>query len=285
MGIVLSTIGEVLPYFNLNTSRNGINKLPPEIMMKIFGMLENKDLANVVCVCSRWKELGECLWAWDTLVIERGDLDMLGIKRVEHVEAICVEYDDWSEEELIKLFEFLGRLIKLDYLDMGGISLEAVNPSLLVKPLVETYFVDLSFCELTGEQLNHFFEAIDDSCEIRSLEMKGVDMSAMDKDILAVGANHLEFVNLYQTQLDVEQVTALLREAGRVTQLRALCLDSNTIEGDPILHRVEGEAVDEDIVNEAKKNIGKLNLKYDFDNNPQWSTFKAGKIVCYVTGQ
>ena len=77
----------------------------------------------------------------------------------------------------------------------------------------------------------------------------------------------------------------MLREAGRATQLRALCLDSNTIEGDPILHRVEGEAVDEDVVNEAKKNIGKLNLKYDFDNNPQWSTFKTGKIVCYVTGQ
>ena len=210
---------------------------------------------------------------------------MLGIKRVEHVEAICVEYDEWPEEELIRLIEFLGRLMKLDYLDMGGISIEAVNPSLLVKPLVETYFVDLSFCELTEEQLNQFFEAIDDACEIRSLEMKGVDMSAMDKDILAVGANHLEFVNLYQTQLDVEQVTAMLREAGKATQLRALCLDSNTIEGDPILHRVEGEAVDEDIVNEAKKNIGKLNLKYDFDNNPQWSTFKAGKIVCYVTGQ
>jgi len=230
--------------------------------MKIFGLLENKDLANVVSVCSRWRDLGECLWTWDTLVIRRVDVDMLRIKRVEHVEEIRIEYDDWSEEELNSLFEILERLSKLAYLDMVSISLTHLVPSLLVKSLVKTQFVDLTYCELTGDQLNQLFGALDDECELNSLVMQGVDMYAIDKDILAVGANQLGSVNLFHTQLDVEQVTALLREAGRETKLRFLCLDSNTIGGDPLLHRVVGEAF-EDIVKKASVNIGHIKLKYD----------------------
>ena len=80
-------------------------------------------------------------------------------------------------------------------------------------------------------------------------------------------------------------MTALLRVAGVQTKLLNLYLDSNTIEGDPILHRVDGDAVDQEIVSQAKKNIKNMKLKYDFDNNSQWSTYKSGKIVCYVTGQ
>ena len=112
MANVIGTIKEVMPNFSLNTTKPGINELPPEIMMKIFGYLENKDLANVVSVCSRWRDLGECLWTWDTLFIRREDLDMLRIKRVEHVEEISIEYADWSEEELNSLFEILERLLK-----------------------------------------------------------------------------------------------------------------------------------------------------------------------------
>jgi len=269
-------------------STKGINDLPPEIMIKIFQMMNNKDLSNVVSVCSWWRDMGERLWNWDDgiLIVERCDINMLKIIRVEHVEEILIEYDeDWSDEELNELFETLTNLSKLTYFNMEGIKLTNSDPRLLVNAMVTINTVDLSMCELTDVQLNNMFTAIDETTKLRTLKLKGVDLSAANKDILAAGVNKLECVNLYETRLDEGQVTALLTQAGIQTELRVLCLDSNTIEGDPILHRVPGVAVDKEVVRMAKLNIGNLNMKYDFENNSQWDTYKAGSIVCYVTGQ
>jgi len=286
MGIVGSTFKNLLLPSFLTTTSTTIDKMPPEILMKIFSTLNNKDLGNVVSVCSRWRDVGECLWNWDILVIAKDDIEMIGIKRVEHVEEILLEYDeDWPQEGLTKLFESMTRLSKLSYLALDGISVTSLSPSLFVEAVVNIASVDLSFCELTVGQMNLLFDKIDENVKIEYLEMKGVDMSQVDKDSLAAGVNQLEFANLYQTQLSMEQVTALLRESGIQSNLISLYLDSNTIEGDPILHRVDGDAVDQEIVMKAKQNITNISLKYDFDNNPQWSTYKAGKIVCYVTGQ
>jgi len=286
MGIVESTIKNVLLPSFLTTPSTRIDKLPPEILMKIFSMLNNKDLGNVVSVCSRWRDVGECLWSWDILVIAKNEIEMMRIKRVEHVEDLLLEYDeDWSEEELTKLFESISRLPKLSSLSVDGISLTSLSPSLLVEAVMNIASVDLSFCELSVDQLNMLFDEIDENVQLKYLEMKGVDMSCVNMYSLAAGVNQLDFANLFQTQLSMEQVTALLRESGMQTNLIHLDLDSNTIEGDPILHRVDGDAVDPELVKKAKKNINNINLKYDFDNNPHWSTYKAGKIVCYVTGQ
>ena len=230
--------------------------------------------------------MGECLWNWDILVIGRGDVEMIGIKRVEHVEKLLIEYDDdWSEGELNELFELLTSLPKLSSLVIDGIQLSPLSPSLFAEAVVNISFVDMSLCEPTAEQLNMMFDEIDENSKLECLEMKGINMSQVDRNSLAAGINKLEFANLLQTKLSMEQMTALLRVAGMQTKLVDLCIDSNTIEGDPILHRVDGEAVDQEIVRQAKKNIMYMNMRYDFDNNPQWSTYKTGKIVCYVTGQ
>jgi len=278
-------VSETQEYSNIT---KGIDDLPPEILMKIFKMMNNKDLSSLVSVCRGWRDMGEPLWNWDDriLIVERCDLDMLDITRVQHVDEILVEYDeDWSDKELNKLFKALTNLSKLTYLNMEGIQLNSSDPSLLVNAMLAINTVDLSMCELTDEQLDKMFGNIDENCELRTLKLKGVDLSAADEDIFAAGVNKLERVNLYQTQLDERHITALLTQAGRQTCLSVLSLDSNTIDGDPFLHRFPGVAVDKEVVRLAKFNIGNLQLKYDFENNSQWETFKAGSIVCYVTGQ
>ena len=40
--------------------------LPHEMMMRIFQMLDNKDLSNVASVCRKWRKMGECLSAFGT---------------------------------------------------------------------------------------------------------------------------------------------------------------------------------------------------------------------------
>merc|ERR1712098_25708 len=248
-------------------------------------MLDNTALANVVSVCSRWRELGEGLWKWGTVGIDRSELTMLGIKRLEHVKDIMIEIDDWSEEELVMLFEALKKLSKLTYLDMWGFSLKTLDPNLFAQVVTNIKEVIISKCELTESQLNLMFGVIGKSSKLESLQMEGVDSSLVDAEKLATGVNQLKSVNLYKTQLGVKQVTELLKEAGKQTTLHELFLDSNRIDGDPFLHRVDGERVNEDIVEKAKKNIGDLYLNYCFEFNSQWSTFRAGSITCYVTSQ
>ena len=262
------------------------SKMPSEILVMIFKMLDNKDLIKVVSVCSRWRDLGEGLWKWGMLCIDNSDLDMLGIRRLEHVTEIMVDYaNDWSEEELNKLFESIKKLSKLTYIDMWRMPLKLLDPQLFTEVITNTEEVELSKCELTKEQMDMLFDAINGSTKIRSLQMEEVDMSLVDADKFSAGVNQLETVNLRQTQLVVGQMTALLKEAGKKTKLEEVFLDSNTIDGDPILHRVDGESVEKEIVQQAKLNITKFHLKYCFEYNSQWSTFKAGSITCYITGQ
>jgi len=267
-------------------SSNSYSKMPSEILVMIFKMLNNKDLSRVMSTCRRWRDLAEGLWKWGLLCINNSDLDMLGIGRLEHVTEVMVDYsDDWSQEELDKLFQSIRKLSKLTYLDMCWMSLKKLDPKLFTEVVTNIEEVELSKCELTKEQMDMLFVAIDGSTKIKSMQIEEVDMSLVDADKLSAGVNQLESVDMQKTQLGVEQMTALLREAGKQTKLQLAFLDSNTIDGDPILHRVDGERVEMEVVQQAKMNIAKLNLKYCFENNSQWSTFKAGSITCYVTGQ
>ena len=262
------------------------SNLPTEILIMIFKMLDNAALANVVSVCSRWRDLGEGLWKWGTLGIDRSELDMLGIKRVEHVKDIMIEIDDWSEEELVMLFEALKKLSKLTYLDMERVSLKLLDPNVFVEVVTNKKEVMISKCELTECQLNLMFGAIGKSSKLESLRLVGVDLSLVDAEKLAAGVNHLKSVNLYNAQLGVHQVTELLREAGKRTMLDDLFLDINRKDGDPFLHRVvDLERVNEDIVEKAKLNIGDLYWNYCFEFNAQWSTFRAGSITVFVTSR
>jgi len=260
--------------------------MPPEILVMIFEMLDNKDLSKVLLTCRRWRDLGEGLWKWEILYIYSSDLDMLSIRRLEHITEVMIHADDdWSEEELEKLFESMKKLSELTFLDMWGMPLKLVDPKLFTEVVINIEEVDLSKCKLSKQQMDVLFGSINDSTRIKDLQIKEVDMSLVDADKLSAGVNQLETVNMQQTQLLVGQMTALLREAGKQTKLREVFLDSNTIDGDPILFRVDGERVEMEVVQQAKLNIARFNLKYCFENSSQWSTFKAGRITCYVTGQ
>jgi len=280
----IAKLGRVYPLYSYPSF--SYSRMPSEILVMIFEMLDNKDLSKVLSTCRRWRDLGEGLWKWEILYINTSDLDMLSIRRLEHITEVMIDAeDDWSEEDLEKLFESIKNLSELTYLDMWGMPLKLVDPKLFTEVVINIEEVDLSKCELSKQQMDMLFGSINDSTRIKDLQIKEVDMSLVDADKLSAGVNQLETVNMQQTQLLVGQMTALLREAGKQTKLREVFLDSNTIDGDPILFRVDGERVEMEVVQQAKLNIARFNLKYCFENSSQWSTFKAGRITCYVTGQ
>ena len=230
--------------------------LPPEIMRKIFLMLNNKDLSNVVAVCRSWRDVGECAWNWDNHVYSyRSDLDMLAIKRVEHVRKLMInDGDDWSDDDVNKLFETLRNLTKLTCFSMLRSQLTAVDPSLFVNTVLAIDTVVLFFSKLTDEQLSMLFEAIDESSKLKNLELGGIDLSRVGQDILAAGVNKLKRLGLFYAKMDDKQLTALLTQAGKKTNLESLFLLDLFRGRDP------DEVVGKDIVRLAKLNIRDLGL-------------------------
>jgi len=238
----------------------------------IFSTISNKDLGKVMLVCKRWREVGEPLWSWPedypNLRIGRADLNMLGINRVQRIDEITVEKDEWEKEELEELFDSVQRLPKVLVFNMPGIDLTAVDLEVLTEFVTNSCIeiFDMTNCKLTDHQLNKIFGEIDDRWDL-CLKISGVNLCNVDKDTLAVGVNRLLSAEMYQTQLTMQQVTSILTQAGRHTKLEQILMDSNTIDGDHGFESFATQLVDPDIVEQAKQNIYDLILKYDYDFN------------------
>ena len=79
------------------------------------------------------------------LIRGRRDLEMLTINRVQHIRKL--EILSCSEEDLNKLFEIITSLFKLTELDMLGIDLTTLDPSLLVNAILAIKAVGSSSCD------------------------------------------------------------------------------------------------------------------------------------------
>ena len=167
----------------------------------------------------------------------------------------CTEFWSAEPEKLDQFFKSVTRLSNLTRLTVDDLCLTSLRPSLFVDAVINIYSVDLQCIVLTGEQLNMLFSNMNESSKLKELQLDGVDMSQVDIDILAAGVNKLKFADLYWTHLSIDQVTALLREAGKQTELTTLHLETDSIEEDVILHRVSGYTVEQEVVNQAKKKI------------------------------
>ena len=166
MNTVASTSNDILMPSFLTATTIGINEMPPELLMKMFSLLDNEDLANVVSVCTRWRDVGEGLWNWDLLIIGKGDLEMMEIKRVNHVKCVdidCTEFWSAEPEKLNQFFKSVTRLSKLTRLTVDDLCLTSLRPSLFVDAVINIHSVDLQCTVLTGEQLNMLFSNMNEN--------------------------------------------------------------------------------------------------------------------------
>ena len=80
--------------------------LPAEMLERIFWLLSLGDLAAVVLVCRRWRQVGEAprLWARILLTVTSGNMKLLGSRRLQAVKKVKIVgiTDMSSAEELLK---------------------------------------------------------------------------------------------------------------------------------------------------------------------------------------
>ena len=91
-----------------------IESLPPEMMIKIFQMLDPRSLKQSAIVCKKWKNITDwsALWSWCTLRLDSPrSLVKLEMNRAKNIEQICLEDCDSNDlNQIIKAVENLPKI-------------------------------------------------------------------------------------------------------------------------------------------------------------------------------
>jgi len=118
---------------------------------------------------------------------------------------------------------------KLKTLNLSCTNLSSVDADILARAVTRLEEVWLGCNELTPHQVEAIFAALSTSSQLKTLDLGGNNLSAVDAKILAQPVTQLEEVNLYKTQLTPEQVTAICTAIAGDSQLKTLELTGSDL--------------------------------------------------------
>jgi len=114
---------------------------------------------------------------------------------------------------------------------MGAANLSQVEPQILASVIAKLKFVNLSFTELTKQQLTALFEKVVNRTGVNliSLEFFSVDLSPVSPRLLGKTVSCLEVANLSNTELRFEHVHSIVTEVLESKSLREINLDFSEV--------------------------------------------------------
>jgi len=191
-----------------------INKLPAEILERIFRLLPPPKLKTVMQVCRRWREVGEApsLWTWVSFApVTKLSLPsaakMLRSKRLSL--ATCLEARVVSRE----LLEAIGDHPGLRGLDIGysTCSLETIPAPLIVHALTSgLQSVDMRKTVMNLDQVEVLFKALAKGVQLKSLNLSWItSIASLEPELVSNVAILLERIDLGFIQMTQAQTLAL----------------------------------------------------------------------------
>ena len=179
-----------------------IENLPPEMMIKIFKVLEPLNLKNIALVCKRWKNISDSsgLWSWSRLNL--GDLSSLvklNMKRAEHIENICLEECDIKDlNQILKSIENMPKIKIITGLDHKNLSL--IEPYLLARVVNKVEEVDWCFhTRMTTLQAQAILEKMAKETKLKELQMVNKCLVYIQPEVLGSAVNNVESVYMSDT--------------------------------------------------------------------------------------
>jgi len=114
-----------------------------------------------------------------------------------------------QEREL--LFKVLEKMPRLSKLDLTGMNISSVHPSLLARALTHIEEVVVEQVGLTHQQALAFFEAIGswENVLLRKLNLSHNNIACLPSQILSRAVHKLEEVTMYHTNVTSEQVVGI----------------------------------------------------------------------------
>jgi len=241
-----------------HNSKTAINRiLTLDDLVRVFSLLPRADLYNARLVCRGWREVGEApsLWAWVCLRASEGPNDwptfheateLLGSRRFQAVRSLAIHGEHHARDETSEVSEeLLQAVVRHPVLSQlmlfRGTSLSSVDPELLAQAVSQLEELDLIDPQLTPQQLEAIFAALDASNKLKALRIcdTNKNFSTVDPEVMARVLNKLEYVGLSHTGLTEQQMARILSQSLVTTNLKELLLKGNETCERELFHKAQ----------------------------------------------
>ena len=192
-----------------------VERLPVEVLEKVFEFLPWQDRKSVVLVNRLWRKAGEAphLWTWVCLPVVRDQdsrarvIEMLSFKRLARVEEIEIQPDTVSEDLLRALVQHRGlKLIKICSGDLP----EGLDSQLVIEALTGVRSLYLGSDQIPSHLLIALLtEVSQGKSTLNDLTLNG-NMGEVPAALVVSALTKLVEVNLSFTKLTTDQVAALM---------------------------------------------------------------------------
>ena len=237
-----------------------MDKLPVEMLLKIFELVSYEDLKNVVLVCRRWREIGETprLWSSFPVIVKTRNMsvmsEILRSRRMKQLEKLRIE-STLSEEvsqtiidhPVLRKFKLSGgndkqaiisvlnvicsRGYKGTVLDMSENDMFDIDPELLAKVVTKLQKLEINCTELTLQQAAAIFTAVSEESTMIELDISDNDLSGVDPELLAKAVNNLTTLYIENTNLTLQQTEAILTAVSEGSKMIKLNIVENNMSG------------------------------------------------------
>ena len=191
-----------------------IGDLPREMLEKVHQWLPPSSLKKAVLVSQQWRKAGEhpVLWEWvKVTVYSQEDIVNLAIRRLQRIQDISINPDNWNTGDWEAFFKGLMKLKylkKIDRLDWrGNAARDAVDSSLFAKSLAKLEEVDVDGSTFT--QIEALFTEMSQDTRIKKIHLTGHNLSRMAPGLFVDVLSKLEDVTLRNNKTTREQMEAL----------------------------------------------------------------------------
>jgi len=129
------------------------------------------------------------------------------------------------------LFTDMGRNSGIKVFSTTDINLSEVNPKLIERGLSKLEKVALPSSHLTTEQVQAIFAELKLNSQLDYLGLSENYLSSVNPDDLAAVVTNIAEVDLSDTQLNTEQITAVLTRVQQNSKLKSLGITGNVMDG------------------------------------------------------
>jgi len=203
----------------LDLSNNNLQHVPASVLSGAFSRVKDLDLSLTDLKPNQIKEI-----LMNLPLTERLNLSDLDIKEVNpsllatvtpNLCALTLNDTQMTDSQKEVLFAALASQEQPvgELIDVSGVSLASLDPTLLLKGLKRTRIVNLQNTWLSQQQLNAIFSSLE-SCAIEELNLSSNNCSEMRTDELLAAAVSLKRLDLRSSRLPVEAVLEFMDVQG-----------------------------------------------------------------------
>eukprot|EP00092_Neocalanus_flemingeri_P087057 GFUD01109795.1.p1 GENE.GFUD01109795.1~~GFUD01109795.1.p1 ORF type:complete len:558 (+),score=116.80 GFUD01109795.1:48-1721(+) len=221
-----------------------IEKLPTEILQRIFGSLELSDLKSVILVSKQWNAVASkpALWKEFDLPAKCCEKDNYvkffegslssNLQNLALTDNFDFQFDDLHFESLLHL--------ELSFLEVGNIDLSNVSDEYVAKLVnnckecvIEQWSANDSDNSLDQKKIESIFSQMGSKTRLESFELSSYssthgnkfDLSFVPSNILATAFNNLESLKLQSVNLETSQWKAIFDTMSVHSKVKHLCLE------------------------------------------------------------